>query len=356
MAVRYSHHRFIAGRPDPTPIASHRTHSARLIAGLAQTYAMNFLHRQTLHRFATGASGDDGNQIEQAIALTKTWVSWSAQRIASEARERCGAQGMFQVNGVGGQAAALDSVITAEGDNLPIVIKVAAETLFRERPTPAAADVHDLRKASLNDLRQLLSTAETLVARRARDRFRAAAGSERGLARWNQAALPAVEAAMIHAVGQAADAFLAAVERCPDHLAQTMLAELCHLFIITELQPHAAALLADGYLSADAVRSLPDAVEERIVALTPHMLTLVAAFRLDDYLAGIPIANPNYPDAFDDDGAHWNRGSAAGSAFGRPQWDLAFPPHPTRTGNPWPTTRPDEPPELHSPYPFEEGH
>lgn len=330
IAVRYAHHRIITGRPDPVPIAAHRTHSARLITPLAQTYAANFLHRTTLHRFAAKATHDD-SQIEQTIALTKAWITWTAQRIASESRERCGAQGMFQFNGVGGQAAALDSVITAEGDNLPIVVKVAAETLFREIPTPEAVDAHDLRKAPLNDLRQLLTAAESLVARRARERFRSGTGAERGLARWNSAALPAVEAAMIHAVGQAADAFLAAVERCPDRQAQRLLTELCHLFFLTELQPHTAGLLAEGYLSADAVRSLPDAVEERIVALTPHMLTLVSAFRLDGYLAGIPIANPDYLKAFDDEGAHWNRGTPSGS-LKAPRWDLAFPlPHPNAT-------------------------
>ncbi|WP_261958268.1 hypothetical protein [Streptomyces nigrescens] len=91
--------------------------AARLIAHLATTYAMTFLHRQTFYAIC---DDHDRQHIERTVALTRTFTTWQACDIVTEARERCGAHAMFPYNGIAGLAPALDGAITAEGDNLPI--------------------------------------------------------------------------------------------------------------------------------------------------------------------------------------------------------------------------------------------
>jgi len=303
IAVRYSHYRYISGRPAPVPIAAHRTHAAPLISHLATTYAATLLHRRNVHAYA--ATDEDRQHTERNISLAKAWVTWAARDAVTEARDRCGARGIFPHNGIAGLAAALDSTVTAEGDNVPILVKAASELLFDHEPPRAAAPVDSL--SALADLRHLLAVAEAIAATRARDRFRTYDQTRhQGLERWNEASLPATKAATLHTIGQAADAFLAVVDQCQDPKAGALLTALARLFLLQQIQPHTGPLQAYGHLTAHAERSLPDLIEDSIAALTPHMLTLVAAFDLDGYLASIPIAHATYALADDDPNAHWH--------------------------------------------------
>jgi len=85
------------------------------------------------------------------------------------------------------------------------------------------------------------------------------------------------------------------------------LEHLCRLFLQQQLKPHTGDLLAAGHITSGWVHHLPDATEQSITALAPHLLTLVEAFQLPDaYLASVPIANPGYQDADDDPHAHRN--------------------------------------------------
>ncbi|MFF4699966.1 acyl-CoA dehydrogenase family protein [Streptomyces chattanoogensis] len=322
IAVRYAHHRYISGRPSPVPLIAHRTHAAPLAGHLAAVYAMTFLQRRNVHLWA-GHDVSVRDRIERDIALAKAWITWGARSAVVEARERCGAHGMLALNGLAHYAPSLDGAITAEGDNLAIVVKAAAESLFEHASPPAVAPVTAVHRqaADLTDLRRLLQTAEGIVGARARTRFRGqGAKGTLGLARWNQASLPAIEAALVHAAGQAADAFLAAVRNCPDPQARELLGELARLFLLQQLAPYAGALLADGQLTAGAVRSLPTVIEDSIAAVTPHLLTLVQAFSLDGYLASIPLAHPNYQQIY---AFPWDRSTS--SFGGSERWDPATP-------------------------------
>ncbi|WP_433855227.1 acyl-CoA dehydrogenase family protein [Streptomyces kronopolitis] len=317
IATRYAHHRYVAG-PDRVPIVAHRTHAAPLISRIATAYSMSLLHRQILHAWARHDERDRA-RLERDIAVVKAWTTWSAREIATECRERCGALGLFPSNGLGGLAAAIDGAITAEGDNLPIMIKAGAELLFAHEEPPAAPAVNSLdeQRAGLPELRHLLAVAEEMTLARARARF---CERPRGLARWNRAGLPAVEAMSLHAVGLAGDALIWATEACANAQGRHLLRQMGRLFLLQQLAPYTGLLAADGHLTVDAVRAFPDAIEDCITALAPHMLTLTRAFALPDgYLAGIPIAHPTYQLALDDPGAHWHHHGGADAA----PWSLA---------------------------------
>ncbi|UQA91390.1 acyl-CoA dehydrogenase family protein [Streptomyces halobius] len=308
IATRYAHHRYISGRPNRVPIAAHRTHSAPLISRIAQAYAMTLIHRQVLHSWAQHDEHDRA-PIERDIAIIKAWNTWRAREIATECRERCGALGLFPGNGIAGLASAVDGAITAEGDNVPIMVKAGAEMLFDHEVPPAAPAVTSLNEqlTGMPELRHLLAVAEEATFARARARF---CEHPRGLARWNRAGLPAVEAMNLHAAGMAGDAFIWAAEACRGPQERYLVGQLGRLFLLQQLAPHTGPLMADGHLTGDAVKTVPDAIEECIAALTPHMLTLTTAFMTPDgYLAAIPIAHPTYQQALDDPEAHWNRGT-----------------------------------------------
>lgn len=310
IAVRYAHHRHVGGarQGETVPVAAHRSHHAPLVGALATAYAMTFWHRATVRAWQEHTE-KDRERIEREIAVAKGWITWRAREITTEARERCGARGLFHHNGIALFPQNLDGAITAEGDNLAVWVKAAAEMLFDQRTPPTSAIPAQSPPTDGTDprhLRALLATAQGIWSARARVRLRASAYPD-GKARWNATCLPALEAVGAHASGQAADALINAVPQTSDPLARRLLEELCRLFLLQQLKPHAGDLLATGHITPDWVHHLPDAIEETITSLAPHMLTLVDAFQLPQaYLASVPIANPTYQDTDDNPHAHWN--------------------------------------------------
>lgn len=312
IAIRYAHHRHIsAPRGTTVPIAAHTSHHERLISKLATTYAMTLLTRQTMktwveHDKATLAAA------EREVAITKAWVTWQGRQVVTEMRERCGAHGMLPLNGLAHHAGNLDGAITAEGDNLAISVKAAAEML-REPTLRRTVTVTSLKDASLRDLHDLLIAAQAIAHHRAQDRLRDT--TEHGLGWWNAACLPALEAVSTYAVRQAAGAFLNAIETCEEPQGRYLLEELACLFMLREVERRSGVLMAHGHLDAEAVQELPDAIDITIATLAPHMQTCADAFRVPEaYLASIPIANSDLERFYDDPQAHWHTGDVTGKA------------------------------------------
>ncbi|RLU78190.1 acyl-CoA oxidase [Streptomyces griseocarneus] len=305
VAVRYAHHRTVSGpRADErVPLAAHRSHHARLLNCLATAYAMTFLHRETLRQWAEHEP-PRRERAERLVALAKAWITWQARDIVVECRERCGAQGLFPVNGIADFLPSVEGAITSEGDNLAVWVKAAAELVFDPRPD----GVRDTGTPSLDDcghLRNLLAAVESAWHRRARTRLRRGPHPD-SLSRWNAAVNPALEAVAAHAAVQAADAFLAAVARVTHPEARRLLHDLCRLFLLGQVEQHTGSLLVDGRMTADQVWQLPDAMDNLTASLAPHMTTLVEAFAVpEEILGAIPVANAGYVDAFDDPEGPW---------------------------------------------------
>ncbi|MFG2636417.1 acyl-CoA dehydrogenase [Streptomyces sp. NPDC048362] len=299
IAVAHGQRRRITGpRPDElVPLNAHRSHHGRLLSCLATAYAMTYLHRQVLARYTahTDATREDA---ERLVAIAKGWITWQSRAIATECRERCGAQGLFPANHLVGFAPYIEGTITAEGDNLVIWVKAAAELLFDHEPAGPASTTATAAPGTPEDLgdpyalRRLLAHAEGIWRARARTALRQGP-AKNPLARWNKASPAALKMVSLHAALQAADAFIHAVETTDDPAAQQLLSRLCALFLLDQLSPHTGDLLANGHCTPDHVHHLPTTQDALLDALEPHITTLTDAFDLPHhYLAGIPLTAP----------------------------------------------------------------
>ncbi|MGW1726768.1 acyl-CoA dehydrogenase family protein [Streptomyces sp. NPDC002306] len=303
IAVRYAHTRHISGPKagQRIPLAAHRSHSGRLLYALATTYAMTFLHRTALTAWTDHAPADQA-AAERLVAITKAWTTWQARDIVTESRERCGARGLFTANRLTEIMTDLEGTITAEGDNLVIWLKAAAEMIFGHEPAPHLTVQTDERP--LTDpyfLRDLLAHTETIWQQRARTALRQGPAKD-PVTRWNNTSAPALNMVSAHATLQAADAFLAAIEHTEDPGTRQLLNRLCQLFLLKELIPHTGDLLAANHLTPQHLHALHTTIDTLIHQLTPHMRTLVDAFDLPgQVLADIPLLNdtPAWPAADD---------------------------------------------------------
>ncbi|WP_433570377.1 acyl-CoA dehydrogenase family protein [Streptomyces sp. CA-251247] len=303
IAVRHAHTRHISGPKagERVPLAAHRTHSGRLTDALATTYAMTFLHRESL---TAHTRTPDDPDTERLVALTKAWATWQARDIITEARERCGAQGLFAHNRLADLHTNIEGTITAEGDNLVIWTKAAAETLFHPTPQPTAvtpaidptqATDPTVAHQQLTDptfLHNLLAHAQILWTQRART---AARTSPRGnpLARWNTTSTPALTMIETHTQRHAGEALHAAATRTTHPTTHHLLTTLHQLFILNQLRPHTGDLLAHNHLTPEHLDQLPHTLNALHTALVPHLPTLTQAFNTPQHTQpATPLTHP----------------------------------------------------------------
>ncbi|MFB7663626.1 acyl-CoA dehydrogenase [Kitasatospora sp. NPDC056138] len=294
LAVRYAHTRHTSGvtAKGSVPLFAHRSHHGRLLDALATTYAATLLHRTAVRSWSQ-AGATDREESERLVAVAKAWITWRAREVLTECRERCGAQGLFLLNGIAGQVAANEGAITAEGDNLVISVKAAGEMLLgHHTPEPADGTTPEDRELTDPAFRQdLLAHVERTWHRRARTRLRAA-DTRDPLGRWNAAVTPALELVEAHANRLAADALLAAADRTDHPGARSLLHALHQLFALRRIATHSGDLLAEGHLTVRHIGQLPDATESAVAALVPHALTLTDAFAVpEEVLQDRPITD-----------------------------------------------------------------
>ncbi|MGW0960861.1 acyl-CoA dehydrogenase family protein [Streptomyces gelaticus] len=306
VAVRYGGHRHISGPrgSQQVPVIAHRSHHGPLASATATVFAMSLLHRRALDRWE-----EDGPQeeTERLVAVAKGWITWQARSVIVECRERCGAQALLENNGMSELLTGVEGAITAEGDNLAIHAKAAAEMLFAAAPAGPGPSPGG-GPGDLDDpgfLGRLLGELERIWFGRARERMGLAPHGD-PLARWNAASGPALRGVESHAQRQAAEAYAEAVAALPEGMARERLDELRRLFALDRIARSSGDLMAAGLLTADQVNGLPDRVEELISTVAAHLPDLVDSFALPpELLADWPIARADYVAAYDDPGAAW---------------------------------------------------
>ncbi|MFE3557110.1 acyl-CoA dehydrogenase [Streptomyces sp. NPDC059193] len=302
IAVRYAHQRHVAGPKtgQRIPVVRHRSHHGRLLHSLANAYAMTFLHRTVMDRYVAHEESER-EEVERLVAVAKGWITWQAREITTESRERCGAQGLFPVNRISDLPGNIEGGITAEGDNLVIWVKAAAEMVFGHQVDPTSSDTRPAAERDLSDLqflRDLLVSVERTWQSRARTALRQGPSGD-PVGRWNESSGAALEMVSAYAGRLAADAFLEAVGQATDPATRKLLKNLCWLFLLEQLRQHTGDLLAEERLTVQHVLGLHQTVDAVLAELAPHMMTLVDAFDLpEEYLAAVPIANPDYLDHY----------------------------------------------------------
>jgi acyl-CoA oxidase len=319
LAVRYGGHRLVSGSRDAqrVPVFAHRSHHGPLVGALATVFAMTLLHRKALGAWESH-TGRDKEEAERLVAVAKGWITWQARDIIVECRERCGAQGLLENNGMAELVTGIEGVITAEGDNLAIHAKAAAELLLSstpERTGAAGSDGSGGRSGARQDhgeladprfSAELFAAVEQLWLTRARGRMgRAPRGDS--LARWNAASGAALRAVEAHAYCRAAEAFAAAVDAAvPATRAHGLLRSLQRLFTLRWIDRNSGDLLAGGLLAPRHLDELPETVETLIAGLAGRAPVLVEALALpEELMADWPIAGADYAAAYDDADAAW---------------------------------------------------
>ncbi|KAJ7777454.1 acyl-CoA dehydrogenase NM domain-like protein [Mycena metata] len=110
------------------PIINFRTQHAPIVTALAQSYVVGALHKIVTQFFSHPSA--DGPIRHGLAAILKVVTINHAQRSLLELMERCGAQGLFEMNQLSSMHKILQGASIAEGDSLVLSIRLATEILL----------------------------------------------------------------------------------------------------------------------------------------------------------------------------------------------------------------------------------
>lgn len=180
---------------------------------------MSLLHRRVLDRWEKAAARPPAEREtdERLVDIAKGWITWQARSVIVECRERCGAQGLLENNGMTELVTGIEGAITAEGDNLAIHSRAAAGLLLDRSRAPRedpAADPTGGDLADLGFLGRLLDEVERIWFARAAARMARAADGE-PLERWNAASGPALRGSRPMRTGRRPTRTRTRSRRCP---------------------------------------------------------------------------------------------------------------------------------------------
>ncbi|WP_424185596.1 acyl-CoA dehydrogenase [Actinokineospora sp. G85] len=348
IAVRYGlvRRQFAApGHDQEVVVLDYLAHQRKLLPALATTYALHFAQEElvtTLHELSEANDAaveyTDGEQnteaherrqreLESRAAGLKAATTWHATRTIQACREACGGAGYLAENRLPQLKADTDVFTTFEGDNTVLLQLVAKGLLTGYRQhvgelgsvgmarfvadqvvetvierTAARSLIDKLVNAvTPNDDEtdlldrgwhlKLFEDREKHVLDTAVRRLRKAgdAGAD-PFQVFNNAQDHVLRAARVHVERIVLEAFVAAIDRCPDEAVAALLTRVCDLHVLSQIEADLDWFLGHGRMTATRAKAVTGAVNDLCQHLRPHVADLVDAFAIPDSLVAAPIA------------------------------------------------------------------
>ena len=321
LAVRYAEQRRQFTRPgstDEVVVLDYLAHQRRLLPALAHSYALHFAQEElvsTLH----DVDDDRGQrELESHAAGIKAVATWHATQTIQTCREACGGAGYLAENLLPQLKADTDVFTTFEGDNTVLLQLVAKGLLTSYRDHVGDLDALGMARFVADQFVGVVVERTPLISRLvsgssdgllergwqvkqfefrethvleglARRLRRAGTGEQDPFEAFNNAQDHVLHAARAHIDRVVLEAFVAAVDRCPDPETTVLLDQVCDLYALSTIEADRAWFLEHGRLTPARSKAITQAVNELCRQLRPHARTLVDAFAIPESLLAVPM-------------------------------------------------------------------
>ena len=252
-----------------------------LIPLIARIFALNLLLNEAKDKWK-----DDKEEANILCCVTKPLLSWTAERFASIARERCGGQGYLCYNVICSIIGLVHAAVTAEGDNCVLMQKVTKELLASMSEMPDLncsfknTNVLDLDFIKLFKFRldmQLVSVGMAV----------------NDMASSGISYFDAWAKYQSDGIQDAAKSYgeLVALEQFYRKRKNLVLELLYQLYAVHTIETNLAWFLREEILSAEQGKQVIQARSELVKKVAEHVDDIVASFEVNDRLKNIPISS-----------------------------------------------------------------
>jgi acyl-CoA oxidase len=313
IAIKYATQRkTFAPRHADVSVLEYKNHQRDVFTALAYAYASRLMVSQVMaccvlnspvvldspvlpsraERHAA-PRGPDHDTMFRISGATKVHVSYAVERFVRLCRERCGAAGLLEENRLSTYAAHAQGLITAEGDNQIVLIKIARQMLLGHGYKRLAKPSH-ARGLGLGDpcrLIGLLRSRERALHAELKLAMAAAFTGRDLFGLWNENVNLAIEMATAHASRLVTEAFWGRAQQLHP---ESPVRDLLSLYGLQELAPHLGYLLAEGLITREEVRLHGKELDRLCSKLQPRALQLAQALDIPNELLRAPIASDDY--------------------------------------------------------------
>lgn len=315
VAIRYSDQRRQFGPEGgaEVPILNYRQHQRRLMPLLANAYAMHFALRYLTDRFLQ-RTDDDIQEIEAIAAGLKAVATWNTTATLQECRECCGGRGYMSETRLDALKNDTEVYTTFEGDNTVLMQLVAKSRLTEFKQEFSNMDLFGIFSYVADQARTTIAERNPLIVRttdeqhlrdrefhlnafRYRERHILTSAAKR-LKRHIDSGMDSFDAFNVSQnhlvqVGFAyieriiLEQFIAAVDRTEDKGCRAILASLCTLYALNQLDVHKGWYLENGYMEGVKTKAVRKALDQLCWEIRRDAVPLVDAFRIPDALLSL---------------------------------------------------------------------
>jgi acyl-CoA oxidase len=294
---RYASQRLAVGPEGKSdaPIMSYQLQQNALVPYFARIIALEFGAQYAKHLFTS-----NDPFLSTFICVLKPLAGWTVNRFSRIARERMGGAGFLSVNRMSNAIWASDSVLTAEGDNAILMIKVATDLIKQAmsgKYTPPQLSMCPVRHlpnvtdfSSLDLLLELLRAREVFSFRSLSERMQKS--SEAGASLFEITSQ--LEAQRLQHLSKSfgerilAEKFLEAIAHNPRVADVLSLAAL--LYMLDAVKDDLGWLMTAKLVSAKAALSIVEKWTATIKQFSPLLTKVVEGFDIPADLVNAPAA------------------------------------------------------------------
>jgi acyl-CoA oxidase len=333
IAIRYGLRRrqFGPASEEDVVILEYRTQQRRLMPLLARTFALHFGQAELAARFhsvfsAADPSDRDRRELESLAAGMKATSSWHATQTIQTCRECCGGAGYMAVNRFASLKADSDIFTTFEGDNTVLMLLTAKGLLTdykdhfgeldpREMVTFVAAQAVETVVERLF-ARKLVQVIGDAVSRGEEDRHLRDREYQLDLFRWREGHITAsvaqrfkrgldqgydafevfravqdhaANAARAHMDTVTLEAFARAIDECDDEEITVVLALVCDLFALHNIESDKGFFQEHGRLASPRTKAITREVNLLCNEVRQIAAPLIDSFGIPDAVLAAPI-------------------------------------------------------------------
>jgi acyl-CoA oxidase len=279
IAIEYARRRKVANRRGSHSLTEFQFHKLELAKAYVYLIASVSLYEKRkdicLHQKM------ELETLAMNAAIIKSMCVEMARDALNICLARTGAQGKMVRNRVISACILNDITSTAEGDSVPVLMKIAKELITGGGLLPFSEEKADAPIASSDRLFTLLATREKALKSQLQQEI--SESTDRDLA-WNNATPIAQELAWVHGIRNAADAL---AER------EAIQTTFCSLYILQ----HAAWYSANELISASEMRELIGYTQRSLPAIFDEQAINVASeFELHDLIELTAIGSADMPE------------------------------------------------------------